>query len=100
MNKLPDEITILGHKYTVDWKAKLPANQFGEFDGSTRTIKISKSLRNDVAVETLLHEIGHAYWFHVEEDDCAINNEQFAMLFGLAIEDIARNSVDILQFIE
>lgn len=72
--KIPKELTIKGHAWSVEYKWSLTAEDgervLGLCDKDKRTIYIDRLLARDEKWEVFHHEIGHAIIFeaHMNED--------------------------------
>jgi hypothetical protein len=66
--KWPKQVKVFGQIYMIEYMGKVPGNMVGECDHRKQRIRVRK-VAIPVMAETLLHEIGHAIWYHGGLDD-------------------------------
>jgi len=63
----------------------------GYFDPDTMKIRISKNENRDIMMDTLLHELTHAFTYILDIDGVEYYNERTVNLITLAIGSILKN---------
>lgn len=63
--KLPKSVNVCGYQYSIKTvkPSELPDGVIGLCNGTKKTILLSKEMKGELLVRTVLHEIRHAYQF-------------------------------------
>jgi hypothetical protein len=79
------KIPIMGIPFTITFPVKVDKkdNHVGESDGTERTIKVKKSLTDDVKRSTLLHEILHSILYVTGQAENLTEKQEEAIVLAL-----------------
>lgn len=95
INTLPRQLTILNQSWTVEYKDPVDAedtNLLGLCIAHQRLIIINSNQSYESMLETLVHEIGHAYFSLIPHPIKHKWDEAFSRMFALAVIDLLRGN--------
>lgn len=89
------KLKILGDDWEIGW-GKVENKTFAYTDIRIKEIVFSKRMNNDNKefLNTIIHEINHAYYSYVPILSCNLSNDQWE---ELACEMIAKYGIDIIK---
>lgn len=80
-----DKIPIMGIEFKITYPVKIDKkdNDIGESNGAERTIKIKKSLTDEVKRSTILHEIIHSILYVTGQSEGLSEKQEEAIVLAL-----------------
>jgi hypothetical protein len=99
---LPDTVVVLGHEIGIvvrSLHAAAGRATWGEFEPASQSIVLQEEYPSaHKAMETLLHEIGHAIWWAMGLQD-ADNEERVVRAFGTALASVFRDNLWLSEWL-
>lgn len=101
MSAFPKSVKVAAFDFKIEpWTAiqAHSSRKYGECSVEEFTIRIQENLDHFKAIDSLMHEIGHAiYWaYSIEDED---KEERVVSTFGTAWTQVFRDNPDVIRFL-
>jgi len=102
----PSHVELLSRTITVEWhEGKCicePNNELvqGWFDPSRQIIYVDRVMQDSAIAEVLWHEVGHALYWMLENEEIKRTEEDIVNLMAIAHMTIARNNPGLLTWLD